>query len=361
MDGAVGGISGLMKLSSDVPTYISTDGFGAVIEQVKGRADFRSLFKLRTANDWIMEAKERPIPKMLFDEFWFEGTLTILFGDTGKGKSILAVQIGESIASGQAVLGFDLTAAAQKVLYFDFELSDKQFETRYSEKPHSGDFNVNHFRFSPNFYRAEIDPNASLPKAFSTFEDYLSFSLSYHLAETQAKILIVDNLTYLRQETERARDALPLMKELKALKAKFGLSILALAHTPKRDLSKPITINDLQGSKMLSNFADDVFAVGESSKDHAFRYLKQVKTRSAEQKFGSESVRICQIEKPTNFLGLRSISFGIESEHLKAPSESDRAGLIEQAKELAADGKTQREIADTLGVSAMTINRYLKA
>jgi len=39
----------------------------------------------------------------------------------------------------------------------------------------------------------------------------------------------------------------------KALKTNT-LSILALAHTPKRDQHNPITKNDLQGSKMLITF-----------------------------------------------------------------------------------------------------------
>ena len=68
----------------------------------------------------------------------------------------------------------------------------------------------------------------------------------------QAKILIVDNLTYLKtQATETAKEALPLMKRLKQLKIKYDLSILALAHTPKRNLCNPLTKNDLAGSKNL--------------------------------------------------------------------------------------------------------------
>jgi len=48
--------------------------------------------------------------------------------------------------------------------------------------------------------------------------------------ETGAKILIIDNLTYLKNETEKAKDALPLMKHLKALKSKYRLSILAIMY-----------------------------------------------------------------------------------------------------------------------------------
>jgi hypothetical protein len=87
------------------------------------------------------------------------------------------------------------------------------------------------------------------------------------------------------------------MKHLKALKNKYGLSILALAHTPKRDLSKPITRNDLQGSKMLINFCDSSFSIGESSSDKNIRYLKQIKARNTEIIYDTENVCVCQIDK----------------------------------------------------------------
>ena len=92
----------------------------------------KGLFKVKTANKWIESAKKRPIPKMLFGKLWFENELCILFADTNLGKSILAVQIGNSISKGKQIKGFDLEANKQQILYFDFELSDKQFENRYS-------------------------------------------------------------------------------------------------------------------------------------------------------------------------------------------------------------------------------------
>ena len=54
----------------------------------------------RPANQWLEIAKTRSIPKMLFSEFWFQGELCILFADTNMGKSILAVQIADSISRG---------------------------------------------------------------------------------------------------------------------------------------------------------------------------------------------------------------------------------------------------------------------
>jgi len=65
-----------------------------LIEHSKEAKADKGLFKVRTANEWIELAKDRPVPKMLFGELWFEGELCILFSDTNLGKSILAVQIG---------------------------------------------------------------------------------------------------------------------------------------------------------------------------------------------------------------------------------------------------------------------------
>lgn len=286
------------------------------------------LFLIRTANGCIEEAKNRPIPEMLFGAFWYEGELCILFADTNLGKSILAVQIGDSISRGRAVPGFHMEASPQVVLYFDFELGDKQFEARYSVNFQ------NHYVFSERFSRAEIDPEAVLPDAFANdFEAFLNYSLERAIQETGATVLIIDNLTYLKNETEKAKDALPLMKHLKALKSKYRLSILALAHTPKRDLSKPITRNDLQGSKMLINFCDSSFAIGESHTDKSLRYLKQIKARNTEILYDGENVVNCLISKPGNFLQFEFLNYGTEREHLRTPTEKEKSELEEQVKD----------------------------
>lgn len=324
-----------------------------LIQQSNEVQENKGLFTVRTASRWIEQAKTRPIPKMLFGEFWFEGELGILFADTNLGKSILAVQIGNSISSGEQIKGFKLETEKQPILYFDFELSDKQFENRYSIRFEQ------HYNFDNNFIRVEINPDAEVPDNLS-FEDYLNHSLERSINETGAKILIIDNLTYLKNETEKAKDALPLMKHLKALKNKYGLSILALAHTPKRDLSKPITRNDLQGSKMLMAFCDSSFAIGESHTDKNLRYLKQIKQRNTEQIYDSENVCVCQIDKPLNFLQFEFINFGNERDHLKQHTDKDKENLSEKITDLNQQGKSLREIGVELGISHMKVSRILK-
>ncbi|MEO6704804.1 MAG: AAA family ATPase [Ginsengibacter sp.] len=323
------------------------------MQEINDANEFKGLFLVKTAARWIEQAKTQPIPKMLFGEFWFEGEICILFADTNLGKSILSVQIGNSISEGKQIVGFVLESGKQIILYFDFELSYKQFENRYSKK-----FS-DHYSFDENFIRVEINPDADVPDG-SSFEDYLNSSLERSIRETGAKILIIDNLTYLKNETEKAKDALPLMKHLKALKNKYGLSILALAHTPKRDLTKPITRNDLQGSKMLINFCDSSFSIGESHTDKNIRYLKQIKARNTEIIYDAENVCVCQISKPDNFLKFEFINYGSEREHLKQPTEHDKVNQNAKVNELHQQGRSLREIGTELGISHMKVSRILK-
>lgn len=316
-------------------------------------ANKHGLFTIKTANEWIEEARSRPIPKMLFSQLWYEGELCILFADTNLGKSILAVQIGNSVSKGEQIKNFAIETEKQPVLYFDFELSDKQFQNRYSK-----DYTDNYV-FDDNFLRVEINSDLELPKD-QTFDEYLILSIEKSILSSNSGVLIIDNITYLKSDNEKAKEALPLMKKLKELKTKYSLSILILAHTPKRDLSKPITRNDLQGSKMLMNFCDSSFTIGESNQDKQIRYIKQIKQRNCEQVFDADNVCICQISKEYNFLQFEFVGLGNEREHLKQYTEKDKNNVISQVKELSQQGKSQRVISSEIGISLGAVNKYLK-
>ncbi len=336
-----------------------TDHIQEIQRELEAKKQDKGLFKVKTANEWLEQAMTTPIPEMLFGEFWHENEICILFADSNLGKSILAVQNADSISRGQQIRGFNLEAKRQPVLYFDFELSAKQFEVRYSVKSETEKVFENHYSFDDNFKRIEINPEAEIPTEIS-FENYLNQSLEQCIIETQSKVLIIDNITYLKNETERSKDALPLMKYLKELKSKYSLSILALAHTPKRDLSRPITQNDLGGSKMLYNFIDSCFAIGQSNSDKSLRYIKQVKARNTAMIYDTENVVVCQLDKTFNFLSFEFLDLGAEREHLKQYSEKDRESLIEQAKELSEKKFSQRDIAKQLNISLGAVNKYLK-
>ncbi|HTK17906.1 MAG TPA: AAA family ATPase [Mucilaginibacter sp.] len=313
------------------------------------------MITLQTGNNWMQQAEGEPDALMLFGEFWHQGELCILFADTNLGKSILAVQIGDSISRGEPIYPLRLQAGEQQVIYLDFELTKKQFQHRYKNAENE------QYQWSPLFLRGEIDPEKIFPDGKYTFEDYLNLSLEKAVEESGTRILIIDNLTYLRNETEKAKDALPLMKHLKNLKNQYGLSILALAHTPKRDGTRPITHNDLQGSKMLMNFCDSAFAIGKSQKDTSLRYLKQIKQRNTEEIYGSDRICLFNITKPGLFLKFDFVDYGREWEHLRDQSDEEREQLKTQITELLQQGKSVRETAAMLQISRSKVERISKA
>lgn len=316
----------------------------------------QTFFTIKPASEWIEQAKKTPVPKMLFGELWFEGEICFLFADTNVGKSILAVQVADSITNGKQIGSFPLEVESQKVLYFDFELNEKQFSKRYAQNVDG--YLQDEYQFNPNFFRVTLNPNRN--QLDDNFEKKLFESLEASIVESGAKIIIVDNLTYLKTNLEKAKEALPLMQHLKMLKEKYNLSILVLGHTTKRYLDKEITQNDLAGSKMLMNFCDSSFSIGKSSKDDKIRYVKQIKVRNTELIYGRDNVVVFQIQKPGNFLSFEFLSIGSETEHLKVLTEKDKEQLYRDVAELVAQNMSYREIAEIKGISVGSVHNYFK-
>jgi len=312
----------------------------------KKAPDYSGNFIIKPPSTWMAESSSKPIPKMLFGELWFEGEWCILFADSGIGKTILSVQIADAISSGHNSYKdlFPVEVKPQPVLYFDFELSAKQFEKRYSRNYEQ------HYKFSDNFYRAEINKEADNIEDFnSQIYDAIEAALIRH----NAKICIIDNITAMSMySTDSAKDAIPLINRLMRLKNKFGISLLTLHHTPKRDKSQPITDSNLAGSKMFSNFCDSVFAIGVSGKDESIKYIKQIKVRSADMQYGSENVIISNTEKIHNFLAFTFQGTGSEREHLKELSEKEKLAIDVQILDILKENPDAkyREVAKDFGV-----------
>ncbi len=313
-------------------------------------------------NAWLEDAGKKPQPKALFGDFWLEGELSILFSDSGRGKSTLAMQIAEALAGGKPIAPFEIVPPAQKVLYFDFELSEEQFEARYSALKKDGTRRPH--RFSDNLLRAQTAPHGELPPGYKNLAEFIQHSFIELLKQTAARVVIVDNITFLKGANENASAAAQLMKALKYFKQFHGLSILVLAHTPKLPYTSPLSLNDMQGSKMLSNFADNVFALGTSNKAKDLRYLKHLKPRGTELRFDTSNVIIYRLKKSRALLHFEFVGNAKERDHLVwrwEYADGERAKSIIVAKKLYAAGNSQRRVGMIMGIPTTTINRYLRA
>jgi len=302
------------------------------------------MFVVRTANQCIDESSKLPKPKCYFNGLIYEEDLTIIFAEPGAGKSLLAVQEADTISRNEN----------EKVLYIDFELSDKQFDARYETE--SGEY----YRFHDNLLRINVDFFVDPPPGMDD-ESHLMKSLEDTIVSTGAKIVFIDNLTFLKSEIEKGKEALSIMRGLKKIQRRYQLTIVVLAHTPKRDRSRPLTMNDLAGSRNLANGCDAMFAIGISSTDPAIRYIKQFKSRWEVLKYTQDNVIIYQLEKrPDGFLGFTWLEYGNELNYIKEETIMDRKERDEQIMILHRAGKSNGAIGRELKISTMTVGQIIK-
>ena len=292
--------------------------------------------ELQSANDAIIEAREMPNPIRLYPPFWNEGEIACLFADSNVGKSILAVQIADHIA-----LNF-----RRVVHYYDFELTKKQFQMRYTVEQTSKSYT-----FSPYLRR----PVVAVEGDIAGREDSLMNAIEQAAVSDQCSVIIIDNLTCLCNNSESGDTAGRFMARLMELKKRLGLSVLVIAHTPKRDLSQPITQNDLAGSKRLFNFFDSVFAMGKSAHDNT-RYIKQIKTRMGILEHGIDNVLTGQVVQFDDGFLCFEASTTCDERHLLDTKSDSRLSEVAQ---LRSEGLSIRKIAEQLGVSKSVIGRMV--
>ena len=297
------------------------------------------MLSVKTANRSVEDALKMPDPVDLYHGLLNEGEVACLFADSNAGKSIFAVQMGDYISR------------FRKVLYVDCELSEKQFQLRYTNR----EMGYRHV-FPDNFYRAEIDPERI---GVQHYEEAIIQDIEFAAVQTGAGIVIIDNLTYLCNSSEKGDVAGLFMMKLMALKKKHSLTLLIISHTPKRNLSNPITQNDLAGSKKLYNFFDNVFAIGQSAQDKRIKFVKQVKVRASEYLYDSDNVIVYEITNDDGYVRFLHKGYGKESEHLKDKSEEDESQVRSYILTCHREGKSVREIADLVNRSKTSVHRII--
>ena len=313
----------IKAISAEVESAASSDNIG--------------MFTVKTANRTLVDASRRPDPEPLFHELWYEGEVCCLFSDSNLGKSIYAVQMAEEIS------------LSQNVLLVDCELSDKQFQLRYTDS-----VTRTLHPFPDGLFRAEINP---LSLDVNGLEEKILKHIESAMLQLHCQVAIIDNLSYLCNDSDKGADAGIFMMKLVNLKKRYGWSILIVAHTPQRSLSSPITQNDLAGSKKLYNFFDSVFAIGKSAKDARLRYVKQLKVRAGEFRYDSDNVMVYEIVKTDGFVHFAFREFASEFDHLRDRSEEQTSTQEQNVKELLDKRKSYREIAGILGISKSLVGK----
>lgn len=332
------GVMDLHNMNNDGMTYWPEPPYTLNRKQEKPKTD-NPFFRVRTAKTRLEDSIQIERPKQLFDCFVVEGEVTVLFAPTNVGKSILALQIADSISRGKSEYGFESELTkGQNVAYVDLENTDPQFAGRYSGH-----------KFSDKLKMLEV------PAGVEYTTEQLLFHLKDFIRKEKCKVLVFDNISFMGN-LQSANEAMTIIKALRGLRDELGITILVVAHTIKKD-NKPMTINDLAGSAKVGNLIDAAFALGRVIGDTGLRYIKQLKSRSGEKKY-EDPVMVVELVKE-NGLHFKFRDTGIEQSLLKLPKDTDEEEVYQLVWNLYKQGLSCRKIESELGVSKSKANNIV--
>ena len=290
-------------------------------------------FRVASMNEYLEKAKLLPPLVVLYPNIVLEGDLCIIFGQSGIGKTIFAMQVAREIA-----------AKGKRVLYLDFEMSERQLALRYNIP-----------NFPPTFFRAELRTDNAVDNVLTEIERAA--------VENHAEVLFIDNITALGQSLDKGMEAGTLMSSLNTLKKEHGWTLVVLNHVPKRySGAMPLSLEAIQGSAKLNQLVDDAIGLGVSSKDHSVVYVKQCKWRNGEMELYADHVALYERTKDeVGNLGFSFRDYGSERELLATETENGQGELRSSVASLHGQGYTQQQIADRLNISQSKVSRILKS
>jgi len=313
-----------------------------------------AFFQAQSMNAAMEEGKKAPPMLQFAGHILRSGEITFCFAEPGVGKSILSVQLADNISRGRGSLGgvdgdampFDVLgneAGRKKVLYYDFELLERELYERYSDENKMYEFDEEMFiRMSEN---DEHWSDKKKTDIVSIIED--------NIDTLDPECVIIDNLTWLTAEGSHDTDvALTLMKTLKRINKRTQLPFLILAHSTKKiNKTAPITQGDMSGSAHLLRFATNIVAIGRSNVDNDLRYIKQVKQRNGTEVYHEENVIVCQIKKEDQMLRFKFLTFDAERNHLADfNSTEDQEEILRNATILRVEqAYGWQKISETIG------------
>lgn len=260
--------------------------------------------------------------------------MALLFGPPGIGKSVLAVQIGDALARGRPIDGFEGPRRRHKVLYVDLGHSDDQFRTRYSRFSEWG-LHLRSFRFAERFYRGR--PLSG--------EDLFEW-LRKRIADDEFEAVIVDSLSMLRRTLDGAREAITLMQRLRELQEHFGVSMLVLAVSDPSPRDRFISEAQLKRSRAILGLADTAFALDSAPESADTRRLIHIRNCGPPEYWPEAGVPYGSIRQRSDGM----IEFNFENDWATEMDDATRS-LVCRIHKCRQSGTTFRQIATELGIS----------
>lgn len=233
------------------------------------------------------------------------GQLSIWTGDSGSGKSTyLGQELIESVEQGYRVCAYsgelpaalfrywvDMQCAGPRYLYGEFDSYRQQDVKRVNPEC------VELIRqwYAPNFFLYDVSDEADENNLLEVFQ---------HAARRyDCKVFLVDNLmmmVFSNSDSDFYRKQSTFTKKLKAFAKQHDCHVHLVAH-PRKAQGR-VTKQDVQGSKDITNIADNVFGVyrvrpEEREKEDCDTYIDIFKSRFSGRQDFTVPVMFCQDSK----------------------------------------------------------------
>jgi KaiC/GvpD/RAD55 family RecA-like ATPase len=261
----------------------------------------------------------------LLGAFVIRGARTIIVGDTGHGKTTLALSMLRAILAGAELIG-EHGSGAGPVLVVDAEQGVRSIKRQLREVQLDGRDDVIYVH-APDGLALDTEP---------AHRD----ALEALIAEHEPAVVVLDPYYKChRGDANEERAVVDLMRVLDALRAGYGFALLLPAHPrkeqPGRDGHRRLTLHDVAGSGALTRGAEAVIALERLT--HGYARLRYLKHRDEDWPIG----------EAVGLLYDRDDGFRLDPREELAQEELDER-LREQA--LDREWRTQKEWATALGV-----------
>jgi len=271
--------------------------------------------------------------KTLLTPWLPERGLALLHGPRGAGKSFLAMSAAYTVASGGSFLGWTATAP-QGVIYVDGEMPSDALQERLQGIILGADAEIK--KGSLKLLCADQNyeglPNLTTPKGQQWLEQEAK----------GCQLIVLDNIATLIGLPENDQEHWKPIQDWLLHLRRMGFSVLLIHHQGKR-------AGNQRGSSAREDVVDTVISLtlpGEHIiEDGCAVHIEFQKSRNF---WGADAA-------PLDAKLLPPEDGAIRWERFEADKEQKS-----KAVELKKEGKTQREIAEQLGVHQSTVSRWLR-
>lgn len=237
-----------------------------------GRERFRLI--VRTATQ-IEATPDPPDTASLLGPLVTRGERTIIVGDTGHGKTSLALQMLAAVLQGEPFLDH-IGAGEGPAMIVDLEQGRRAIKRGLREAGLHTHDDVLHISV-PDGLALDKDPQhvAELDRV---------------IHEAQPVLLLLDPYykAHRADDSNQERPIVDLMRQLDALRTTYGFALLLPAH-PRKELAgkegaRRLTVHDVAGSGAVTRGAETVFGIERLA--HGYARLRYLKDREGELPIG---------------------------------------------------------------------------